>query len=79
MAQENIQIIIPTSIIHRRFLITTDINNTINHNNLCIECTFLKDGGEVNENQKLRLYHIRDVVSYITRKQDNLVVCQIHK
>ena len=40
---------------HRRLLITTEINNHINHINLCIEYTFLKEDGKINENQQLRL------------------------
>ena len=44
-------------------IITIEINNPINHNNLFIECIFLKEGGEINENQQLRPYQVRDVVS----------------
>ena len=65
-------------IMYRRLLITTEINNPINHNNVCIECIFLKEGGGINKNQQLRFYHVRDVVSYITRKQDNLRVYEIN-
>ena len=66
----------PALIMHRRFLSSTDINNHINHNNLFIEYTFLKEGRKINEIQQLILYHVRDVVSYVTRKNNNLIVCQ---
>ena len=65
---ENMKRIIPPLIMHRRLLITTEINNPISYNNLCIEYTFLKEGGEINQNREIRLYHVRDMVSYITRK-----------
>ena len=66
--QENMQRTIPALKVHRRLLSTKEINNPINHNNLCIECKFLKEGEEINENQKLRLYHVSNMVIYIIRK-----------
>ena len=62
------QIVIHALIIYRILIITIEIDNHIIHNNLCIECTSLKEEGEINENQQLRLYHVRNVVSYTTRK-----------
>ena len=44
IVQENVQKAILTLIMNRRLLITTKINNFINHNNLCTECAILKEG-----------------------------------
>ena len=49
VVQENMRRIIPALIIHKRLLITTQIDDPINYNNLCIECTLLKEGDEINK------------------------------
>ena len=53
VVQENTKRLIPALIRHRILLITIENNNHINPNNLCIECIFLKEGGEIHENQYL--------------------------
>ena len=55
VVQEDIQRTVLTLITHRKLLITTEINNPINHTSLFIGRAFLKKGGKINENQQLRL------------------------
>ena len=67
--QVNMQKNTPSLVFHRRLIITTEINNPINYkNNVSIECSLLKEGGDINKKQELRLYHVGDVSLYVTRK-----------
>jgi hypothetical protein len=72
----NMQAVIPALIIHRRMVIDKNIAKPISTYNFCCECTLLMDGGSPNESQKKVLYHVKDINTYLTRNQDNLIVCQ---
>ena len=72
----NMQAVIPALIIHRRMVIDKNIAKPISTYNFCCECTLLMDGGSPNESQTKVLYHVKDINTYLTRNQDNLIVCQ---
>ena len=68
------QSVMHTLIIHRLMVIDKNIAIPISTYNCC-EYTLLKDGGLINESQTKVLYHVKDIHIYLTRNQDNLVVC----
>ena len=72
---DNMPKIIPALVIHKRYIIDQNITNVTCASNLCCECTLLREGGNIEHGQHRVLYHIRDISSYVTRRQDNLVVC----
>ena len=67
--QKNIQKTDSSIIFHIRLIITREITPLIYYTNLCIEYTFLKEGGEGNQNQETITYYVRDFASYVTKNK----------
>ncbi len=66
-------------IIHKRFLIKSNLADTMVPDNYCLECTFLKDGGIEDERYIKVLLSIKDVATFVTRSKVNVIVSLLDK
>ena len=70
---------LPAVILHKRYLIQDNLVNNKVPDNLCIECTFLKKGGDEDINCTKLLFLAKDVATYVQRTTTNLVVSLLHR
>ena len=70
---------LPGLILHRRYLIDDKIVEPMNPDNFCIECTFIKEGGEEDIRYRKVLFHVRDVVAYVSKTKSSMIVSLLHK
>ena len=61
-------------IIHKRYLINTLLAVTMVPENFCLECTFLKDGGQEDIRYSKVLCRINDVTTFLTKSRTNVIV-----
>ena len=65
-------------VIHKRFIITPEIYLCEDPSNICIECTFLGDGGYPTPEYHRALFKVASVASYVQKSKTNCVASQIH-
>ena len=70
---------LPAVILHKKYLINNNLVFNLSPDNLCIECTFLKVGGEEDINFTKALFHAKDVARYVQKTLTNVVVSLLHK
>ena len=63
-------------VVHRRYMATQNIVQRNSPENLCLECTVLKGGGE-NELFTRVLFKVPAVNAYINRSKTNIVICEL--
>ena len=66
-------------IIHKRFLIKSNLADMMVPDNYCLECTCLKDGGIEDERYIKVLFSIKDVSTFVTRSKVNVIVSLLDK
>ena len=66
-------------IIHKRFLIKSNLADPMVPDNYCLECTVLKDGGLEDEMYIKVLLSIKDVATFVTRSKVNVIVSLLDK
>ena len=66
-------------IIHKRFLIKSNLADPMVPENYCLECTVLKDGGIEDERYIKVLLSIKDVATFVTRSKVNVIVSLLDK
>ena len=70
---------LPAVILHKRFFTNNKLVKKHSADNLSIECTFIKVGGEENEEYKKVLFKAKDVACYVQKTSSNVVVSLLHK
>jgi hypothetical protein len=63
-------------VIHRRLLITSNVVQVNSIENMCLECTVLKDGC-VSELFTKVLFRVPAVNAYVNRGKTNIVICEL--
>lgn len=58
---------LPGLIIHKMYRINDEIEPKLSKDNICIECTFIKDGGLEDVKYAQVLFHAQIVASYLIK------------
>ena len=70
---------LPAVILHKKFITQNNVVKNLSSDNVCIECTFLKVGGEEDIEFTKVLFHAKDVARYVQKTMSNVVVSLVHK
>ena len=69
---------LPALIIHKKYLIEDNLVENKVSSNLCLECTFLLDGGEEDIRFTKVLFKAQDVAAYVQKTVSNTIVSLLH-
>ena len=69
---------LPALIIHKKILIEENLVEKKMASNLCLECTFLMEGGEEDIRFTKVLFKAQDVAGYIQKTVSNTIVSLLH-
>ena len=69
---------LPALIIHKKYLIDDNLVEKKMASNICLECTFLMEGGDEDIRFTKVLFKAQDVVGYIQKIVSNTIVSLLH-
>ena len=69
---------LPALLIHKKYLIDDNLVEKKKASNLCLECTFLMEGGDEDIRFTKVLFKAQDVVGYIQKTVSNTIVSLLH-
>ena len=61
-------------VFHKKYYIESQYSQTLDSNNICLECTWIMDGGFEHPNYKKSLFTAPCIQAHVTRTKTNLIV-----